>query len=580
LDTTIDDSINATSGEELQKRLAEQERMLARLYSIVQMSPQLIGYVNSAGALEYINEAASVMTGYSGAELLKGGVGLLFDSDTFSKLKNEYAEIIRDGDRREYELEIHAKGGAIRVAQVSIFAISGKNAGLGVIARDITDNIRIKREREDALAQAESANRAKSEFLSRMSHEMRTPMNAIIGMTSIGKSSEEAERKDYCLDKIDEASKHLLGVINDVLDMSKIEAGKLEISYTEFDLERTLRRVSDVIGFRVDEKNIEFSVCIDERVPASIVSDDQRLAQVIANFLSNAVKFTPENGAVSLSVRLAEEDKEGNCRLEFIVADNGIGISAENQAKLFRSFEQADGGISRKYGGTGLGLAISKSIIELLGGEVRVESEEGKGASFIFHIAAKRGTQTARGPYMPGSSRKDFRVLAVDDSRDALEYFQNPRTSEHAGPEEYAAEAPPENADPEDATAFAGRRILVAEDIEINREIVIALLSDTGLDIDTVENGALAAEAFARDPARYDLIFMDIHMPEMDGFQAARAIRALDVPQAADVPIVAMTANVFREDIERCLAAGMNAHIGKPIDVNDLLDKLHTYLNL
>jgi CheY-like chemotaxis protein len=505
-----------------------------------------------------------------------------------------------------------------------------------------------------------------------MSHEMRTPMNAIIGMTNIGRHSEETERKDYCFDKIDDASKHLLGVINDVLDMSKIEAGKLEISNTEFNLEKMLRRVSDVVGFRVDEKNIEFSVCIDENVPVSIVSDDQRLAQVLTNFLSNAVKFTPEKGSVSLSVRLTDEDKEGNCRLEFTVADTGIGISKENQAKLFTSFEQADGGISRKYGGTGLGLAISKRIIDMMSGEIGVESEEGKGSSFAFRVTVKRGTQTARRLVMPGDLRNDFRILAVDDSHDVLEYFKNlmnrlnihcdlaengkeacrlmekggdgyyamlfidwrmpgmngveltrvikervghkpvvimisatewsdiedmaraagvdgfiPKPlfpssvvdciSEYAGIEEYVAE---DAAAGEGKSAvFENRRILIAEDIEINREIVIALLADTGIGIDTAENGALAVKAFADNPARYDLIFMDIHMPEMDGFQAARAIRELDVPGAAEIPIVAMTANVFREDIERCLEAGMNAHVGKPIDINDILDKLHMYLD-
>ena len=316
------------------------------------------------------------MTGYSEKELLKGGVGLLLDSDTFSKLGKEYSEILETGSRREYYLDVHIKGGAIRVAQVSVFSAGAdRTAGLGVIARDITDIIRIRREREEALAQAESASRAKSEFLSRMSHEMRTPMNAIIGMTSIGKSAADTERKDYCLDRIDEASKHLLGVINDVLDMSKIEAGKLEMDCAEFDLEKLLRRVRDVAGFRMEEKRISFTLSVGEDVPASIVSDEQRLAQVITNFLSNAVKFTPNAGEISLSVRLAGEDAEGNCRLEFVVADDGIGISKEHQAKLFHSFEQADGSISRKYGGTGLGLAISKSIVETLGGGVRVESE-------------------------------------------------------------------------------------------------------------------------------------------------------------------------------------------------------------
>jgi signal transduction histidine kinase/CheY-like chemotaxis protein len=532
----------------------------------------------------------------------------------------------------------------------------------------------MERERADALDQAKSSSRAKSEFLSRMSHEMRTPMNAIIGMTNIGRNSEETERKDYCFDRIDDASKHLLGVINDVLDMSKIEAGKLEISNTEFNLEKMLRRVSDVVGFRVDEKNIEFSVRIGEGVPVSVVSDDQRLAQVLTNFLSNAVKFTPEKGSVSLSVHLADEDINGYCMLEFTVTDTGIGISGENQERLFNSFEQADGGISRKYGGTGLGLAISKRIIEMMSGGVRVESEEGKGSKFIFRIKARRGTQTARRLIIPGNTRKELRLLAVDDSRDVLEYFKSltsrlgihcdlaengrdacslmekggegyyaiifvdwrmpvmngveltriikehvgrkpvvimisatewsdieetariagvdgfiPKPlfpssvvdciSEYAGVEEYIAEEGDSAGDEGKKDMFGEHCILIAEDIEINREIVIALLSDTGIEIDTVENGALAVAAFAEDPGRYDLILMDIHMPEMDGFRAAREIRALGVPGAAEIPIVAMTANVFREDIERCLEAGMNAHIGKPIDINDLLDKLHTYLD-
>jgi PAS domain S-box-containing protein len=650
------------------------DQQLTRTSSIVRNSLHFIIYISSAGKIEYANESASDMTGYSNEELLKGGIGLLLDNDVFTKLENEYPDIISAGDRREYMMDIHVKGGAIRIAQVSVFAISGKSAGIGVIGLDITDNIRMERERAEALAQAESSNRAKSEFLSRMSHEMRTPMNAIIGMTNIGRNSAEIERKDYCFDKIDDASKHLLGVINDVLDMSKIEAGKLEISNTEFNLEKMLRRVSDVVGFRVDEKNIEFNVRIEEGVPVSVVSDDQRLAQVLTNFLSNAVKFTPEKGAVSLTVRLIYEDKEGNCRLEFTVADTGIGISKENQAKLFNSFEQADGGISRKYGGTGLGLAISKRIVEMMSGEIRIESEEGRGSSFIFNITVKRGTQTARRLIMPGDMKKDFRILAVDDSRDVLEYFKNltsrlgiycdlaesgrdacrlmekggdgyyamifvdwrmpgmngveltrcikervgrkpvvimisatewsdiegmakaagvdgfiPKPlfpssvvdciSEYAGVEEYIEYDANSGESEGEKAIFEGRCILIAEDIEINREIVIALLSDTGIDIDTVDNGVKAVAAFANDPGKYDLIFMDIHMPEMDGFQAAREIRALDVPRAAEIPIVAMTANVFREDIERCLDAGMNAHVGKPIDINDILDKLHTYLD-
>ncbi|MDR3073670.1 MAG: GAF domain-containing protein, partial [Deltaproteobacteria bacterium] len=230
-----------------------------------------------------------------------------------------------------------------------------------------------------------SSTRAKSDFLANMSHEMRTPMNAITGMTTIAKGSASIEKKDYCLSKIEDAATHLLGVINDILDMSKIEAGKFELSIEKFNFEKMLQRVVNVITFRVDQKKQEFHVRIDRNIPRFLIGDDQRLAQVIANLLSNAVKFTPEEGTIRLDARFVKEE-DNLCVIQIEVRDTGIGISEEQQGRLFNSFEQAERGTVRKFGGTGLGLAISKRIVEMMGGRIWIDSELGQGSTFTFTV--------------------------------------------------------------------------------------------------------------------------------------------------------------------------------------------------
>jgi signal transduction histidine kinase/CheY-like chemotaxis protein len=392
------------------------------------------------------------------------------------------------------------------------------------------------------IGKVESASRAKSIFLSNMSHEMRTPMNAIIGMTAIARSAAEEDRRKYALDKVEEASSHLLGIINDVLDMSKIEANKFDLSNVEFEIRSLLQKTVSFVRFNMDAKRHKFTMRVDDEVPVFIKGDDQRLAQVLTNLLSNAVKFTPEDGEIGLYVSLIRTEHKV-CELRFEVRDSGIGVSPENQKKIFRMFEQAESGTTRKFGGTGLGLSISRHIIELMGGNIHVESEAGKGSRFIFTV----------------------KMPAVNKDVSAYVHKEKNKTAGSDAIEE-----------------FKGKKLLLAEDIEINREILISLLEGTGLVIDIAENGNEALDKYKNDPGSYDLIFMDMQMPGMDGIEATKQIREFEKNEVVfnkRVPIIAMTANVFKEDIESCIAAGMNDHIGKPLDVNTVHEKLRKFLH-
>jgi CheY-like chemotaxis protein/anti-sigma regulatory factor (Ser/Thr protein kinase) len=451
--------------------------------------------------------------------------------------------------------------------------------------------------------------------------------------------------------------------------MSKIEANKFDLSPCEFNFEKTLQRIVNVVNFRIDEKHQKFSVHIDRKIPQNLIGDDQRLSQVITNLLSNAIKFTPENGSIQLDTHFVEE-VDNLCAIQVSITDTGIGMNYEQQRRVFSSFEQAETSTTRKYGGTGLGLAISKNIVELMGGTIWMVSEAGRGSTFTFTVKLRRGVSKHLGLLSPDINLNNVRIMVVDDDQDILDYFLEiskefnvkcdtaksgmeaiklveenghyhiyfvdwkmpemdgikltselkahhepvksviimitaaewasiEKEARSAGVDKFLSkpifpscianainealgidfqQIEETHKEKNISGIFSGYRILIVEDVEINREIVITLLSPTGAEIECAENGSEALKMFSEAPEKYDIILMDVQMPVMDGYEAARRIRALNIPLAKNIRIVAMTANVFREDVERCLEAGMDNHIGKPLDYNEMLDKLTLYL--
>jgi signal transduction histidine kinase len=375
-----------------------------------------------------------------------------------------------------------------------------------------------------ALDQARAGVMAKSMFLSSLSHEIRTPMNAIIGMTQIASHSDKPEEMKKCISQIDMSSRHLLGLLNDVLDMSKIDEGKVVLEKSPFVLGPVIENILGALSSIAVNKGLYLTFAANGTENLALCGDSVRLSQVVINFISNALKFT-ESGGVTLDVREASRDSE-KILLRFAVTDTGIGMSDETVSRIFSPFEQADSSMSRKYGGTGLGLSISSSIVKLMGSEICVESSPGHGSSFSFQAWFDLDTMSA-----------------AEDAEDETW-----------------------NDD------FSGSHIMIVDDVQINREIITTFLDDTGAVCECASNGQEAVDMFAASEENYyDLILMDVQMPVMDGCDATRSIRGMERGDAKTVTIIALTANVLKEDLQEAMTAGMDGYAGKPVEYHTIM---------
>ncbi len=402
--------------------------------------------------------------------------------------------------------------------------LDGKVVGVCAIYQDISERVAADAELRSTKEAAELASRAKSEFLANMSHEIRTPMNGILLAAELASGSNlTVEQRDY-LDTIRSSGQSLLLLINDILDLSKIEAGKMELHSSEFSIQDCLANCLSLMGSRADQKNLELTLRLDPNLPAMVTGDALRLRQVILNLLGNALKFT-QRGSVAASVDVLQiRGEQIECR--FSVSDTGIGIPPEKRLSIFREFEQADTSTTRRFGGTGLGLAISSKLVALMGGSIAVESQPGQGSTFTFNALFTVPAVLSQPVVFLDKTEKQIRHL----------------------------------------------RILLAEDNAINRKLAIRLLEREGHSVASAEDGKKAVRLYLEQP--FDVILMDVHMPELDGIEATRQIRALQTSQGRAVPIIAVTASAMKEDREACLAAGMDAYISKPICTSELMAAL------
>ncbi|MBS1141177.1 MAG: hypothetical protein H6R13_2630 [Proteobacteria bacterium] len=654
---------------------AELIRQFAFLQALLDTIPNPIFYKGANTHFLGCNQAYEAFFGVSRQEFIGKRVLDLeyLPEDARQAYQAEDEQVIATGSRISREVCLPGADGNMHDVLYSVSGFrspDGRPDGLIGVIVDITALKEAEREADRARATAESAAAAKADFLANMSHEIRTPMNAIIGMTHLALQTELNSRQKNYLTKVDNAAKGLLGIINDILDLSKIEAGMMRFEHATFSLDASLGHLSDMCSLKARERGLELLYDIASEVPDQLIGDPLRLGQVLLNLVGNAIKFT-ETGEITVTVKLLEQ-RENEIELGFEVIDTGIGMSVEQQSQLFSAFSQADTSTTRKYGGTGLGLSICKRIVELQGGTIGVSSQPGIGSRFTFQLPFGISTEQTEAPRRIGLPN-NLRALIVDDSSGACDIFQHmltvfgidchavrsapdallelataagtaqayglliidwkmpgmdgvelvERISEANGPgkspaiimataydheellvalgehpvgailskpatpsslfdsimvalhREPTTEAKPNITAAALSQQLAGRRILLVEDNEVNRELAEEMLGNIGLLVDAAENGQKAIDRIRQHD--YDLVLMDCHMPVMDGYAATEYIRnELKLPR---LPIIAMTANALASDRERCLAVGMDDHIPKPIDVAVLHSTLLRWLS-
>ncbi len=444
---------------------------------------------------------------------------------------------IKDG-RESYEMIRMA--GVRRVEDRDDHIVHSIGVGFTDVDEEMRRTLDQSQALSDALEVAQQASKAKSAFLSNMSHEIRTPMNAIIGIDKIALSDPDVSEKtrDY-LEQIGNSADYLLNIINDILDMSRIESGRMTIKKEEFSLRRLLDQIDSIIGSQCRDKGISYKARITGDVDRYFIGDEMRLEQVLINIMGNAVKFTPKGGSVSFDVEQASHF-EGNSLLRFTVKDTGIGMDEAFLPKIFEPFSQEDDSSTNKYGSTGLGMAITKNIVDMLNGEISVSSKKGEGTEFVVSVT------------LTDSDRKK-----EDDDKESGSH----------------------SIDKKEEVSLERKRILLAEDIEVNARIIMKILDMKKLLVEHAENGRIATEMFKDHPeGYYDAVLMDMRMPEMDGLTATTVIRGFDRADAKTIPIIALTANAFDEDVQKCLQAGMNAHLTKPVEPEVIFSTLEKFM--
>jgi PAS domain S-box-containing protein len=534
-------TMDITAQKQAEEQLAHERNLLRTL---IDTMPDYIYVKDLAGRLLMVNRTLAELLGVSSADTLLGKTDFdCYPEELARSFWVDDRKVMDSGqaliNREETNVDFRGNANWVLTTKVPLRDREGKVVGLMGVGRNITSRKQAEKEVEKARDAAEAANRAKGEFLANMSHEIRTPLNGILGMTELALDTAlDSEQREY-LEAVKLSADSLLNVVNDILDFSKIEAGKLDLSPEDFDLRTQLRDVVKLMTVPARLKGLHLGSHTASDVPHLIHGDPTRLRQIVLNLVGNAVKFT-EQGEVVVEVFREAEDRS-EVVLHFVVRDTGIGIAGPKQKAIFEAFVQADGSATRRFGGTGLGLTISSRLVQMMGGRIWVESEEGQGSRFHF---------TARFE-VPVPTRQELETetaVVSAGSDDGLTRQQLP----------------------------AGSRILLAEDNSVNRIFIVRLLEKHGHRVVTAVDGREALEAFTK--SHFDLVLMDVQMPGMDGLETTAAIRELQKGSSLHVPIVALTAHALKGDRERCLAAGMDGYLSKPVHADELFETVDSFL--